>query len=229
MRILLLEDDYVLSREIRMFLEQKQHEVHVVFDGALFFEELVKHEYDALLLDINVPHLNGLEICRRVRLNNGQVPIIMLTAYGDISDKKHAFSLGADDYLVKPFLLEELELRLQSVSRRLRLKDNPDKIIQIADLSINATEATVTRANKSIELTPKEYQVLLILANAKGRTLSKQFIAEQIWDVNFDSNYNTIEVYINFLRKKIDKEFHPKLIHTRTGFGYFLKDLGNDA
>jgi DNA-binding response OmpR family regulator len=146
----------------------------------------------------------------------------MLTAYGDIEDKKDAFNFGADDYLVKPFHFEELHLRINSVLRR----GNSDKIhadiITVDDLEINQTEMVVKRANTVIELTKKEYQLLVFLTKSKGRVVSKQTIAEQIWDIHFETSLNTIEVYINFLRNKIDKGFGKKLIHTKPGFGYYL-------
>ncbi|WP_435357708.1 response regulator transcription factor [Emticicia sp. SJ17W-69] len=223
MNVLLLEDDPTLSTEVKSFLLSKKIECDTVFDGELFFRQIKKHEYNIFLLDINVPKINGLDVCKQIRESNKYTPIIMLTAYGDIQDKADAFGFGADDYLVKPFHFEELFLRITSLLRRSLTPQESDNIIVIDDLEINTSEMKAKRKGELIDLTPKEYQFLLLLAKAKGRTLSKQTIAEQIWDIHIDTNLNTIEVYINFLRKKIDRNHEVKLIHTRPGFGYYLK------
>ncbi|MBU6342581.1 MAG: response regulator transcription factor [Bacteroidetes bacterium] len=223
MKAILLEDEPTLAREISSFLLSREIECDTAFDGELFLRMLKNNAYDIYLLDINVPKLNGLDVCKRIRETNSLTPILMLTAYGDIQDKTDAFSFGADDYLVKPFHFEELYLRIQSLLRRSAQTPPSDDLLVIEDLEINKTTMEVHRNQERIDLTPKEYQLLLLLASAKGRTLTKQSIAEQIWDIHFDTNLNTIEVYINFLRKKIDKNYEVKLIHTRPGFGYFLK------
>ena len=148
----------------------------------------------------------------------------MLTAFGDVNDKVEALNIGADDYLVKPFHFDELTARINALIRRSgQQQTDPDDLMEIEDLVINASQMSVSRGGKPIELTPKEFKLLELLARAKGRPVSKQAISEQVWDINFDTGTNTIEVYINFLRKKIDKGRDEKLIHTRPGFGYFLK------
>ncbi|WP_229201249.1 response regulator transcription factor [Arcticibacterium luteifluviistationis] len=219
---LLLEDDKTLVKEVKSFLNSRDIKCDVVFDGEVLFRQIRQSSYDVLLLDINVPLLNGLEVCKRLRREGITTPVIMLTAYGDIQDKKDAFNFGADDYLVKPFHFEELLLRINSILRR----GNTDKVhadlLTVGDLEINQTDMVVKRANTTIELTKKEYQLLVFLTKAKGRVVSKQTIAEQIWDIHFETSLNTIEVYINFLRNKIDKGFSKKLIHTKPGFGYYL-------
>lgn len=223
MKVLLLEDDPILSKEISNFLSSKEIECDAVYDGEVFFRHLRGNEYDIYLLDINVPKLNGLDVCKQIRETDKTTPIIMLTAYSDIQDKADAFGVGADDYLVKPFHFEELYLRMLALLRRSNQPQNADTLLVIEDLEINTSEMTAKRGGELLDLTPKEYQLLLLLAKSKGRTLSKQTIAEQIWDIHFDTNLNTIEVYINFLRKKVDKNYEVKLIHTRPGFGYYLK------
>lgn len=223
MNALLLEDDIVLSKEIKNYLVSKGIECEVAFDGELFLRHLKNLVFDIFLLDINVPKLNGLDVCKKIRETDKTTPIIMLTAYSDIQDKTDAFNIGADDYLVKPFHFEELLLRISSLMRRSSQPQNSDSFIEIEDLVINTDEMKATRKEEQLDLTPKEYQLLLLLAKAKGRTISKQSIAEQVWDIHFDTNLNTIEVYINFLRKKVDKIHKTKLIHTRPGFGYYLK------
>ena len=147
----------------------------------------------------------------------------MLTAFGQIEDKVEAFNNGADDYLVKPFHFDELYIRINSLMRRNQNPQLSDEVITIEDLQINVSELKVTRGGAEINLTPKEYQLLLLLAKAKGKPVSKQTISDIVWDLNFETGTNTIEVYINFLRKKMDKNFDVKLIHTRPGFGYYLK------
>lgn len=221
-RILLLEDDPVLSNEISTFLKSKGFDCDCVFDGDVFFRQLNAGPYDLYLLDINVPRLNGLEVCKQLRTTDQGTPIMMLTAYGEIQDKFDAFERGADDYLVKPFHLDELYIRILALLRRSTQPQEKRDLLVVADLEIDLTEMKVKRAGQSIDLTPKEYHLLVFLAQAKGRTVSKQTIAEEVWDIHFETSLNTIEVYINFLRKKIDKDFPQKLIHTRPGYGYYL-------
>ncbi|WP_025764923.1 response regulator transcription factor [Dyadobacter tibetensis] len=223
-KILLLEDDPILSKEICAFLNSKGFRCEAVYDGDLFFRALHANTYSLYLLDINVPKINGLEVCSMIRQSDQVTPILMLTAYGEIQDKRDAFQNGADDYLVKPFHLEELYIRILALLRRSSRPQESEELLRIDDLEINLSQMTVRRNHMPIELTPKEYQLLVFLAQAKGRTLSKQTIAERIWDIHFDTNLNTIEVYINFLRKKIDRDHTNKLIHTRPGYGYYLSN-----
>ncbi|WP_304343271.1 response regulator transcription factor [Chryseobacterium koreense] len=224
MKILLLEDDLILSAELGKFLEQNNFEVKKAYDGELFLREVQKNQYDIYLLDINVPKISGLEVCEKIRLDDKNTPIIMISAYGDLSDKKDAFNRLADDYLVKPFQFEELLMRINSLTRRNGTENKSgDEVISIDNLTINKTEQKVFRNGQEIALTVKEFQLLLLLAEHPGRTFSKQQISELVWQHNFNTNTNTVEVYINFLRKKIDKDFDTKLIHTRSGFGYYLK------
>jgi len=218
-----LEDDLILSAELSKFLEDNNFEVKRVYDGNLFLSEVKQNNYELFLLDINVPKTNGLEVCEKIREEDKNTPIIMISAYGDLSDKKDAFNRLADDYLVKPFQFEELLMRMNSLIRRRSSDKNvSEKVITIEDLKINKTEQKVFRKGKEIILTVKEFQLLLLLAENPGKTFSKQQISEMVWQHNFNTNTNTVEVYINFLRKKIDKGFDVKLIHTRSGFGYFL-------
>jgi DNA-binding response OmpR family regulator len=223
MRVLLLEDDFKLATEIKVFLNDKNIDCDIVYDGSLFLKQFQTTQYNIFILDINVPGINGLKVCSTIRMSDKQTPILMLTAFGQIEDKVDAFNRGADDYLVKPFHFDELFIRIQSLTRRENKPLNDDEIIKIENLEINISEMKVCRNDTEIILSPKEYQLLVLLAKAKGRPVSKQTISEQVWDINFETGTNTIEVYINFLRKKVDKEFSPKLIHTRPGFGYYVK------
>lgn len=222
--VLLLEDDLILSKEVKEFLEKKQLKCDVVHDGELFLQQFSKADYDLYLLDLNVPKINGLEICRSIRERKENTPIIVATAFGEIEDKIQAFDLGADDYLVKPFHLEELLARILALNRRNLSTSDSTNIISIGEIKIDQDNKTVIRNNQEISLTPKEYKLLLLLAKAKGRVLSKQQIASELWDYHIETNQNTIEVYINFLRNKLDKGSKTKLIHTKVGFGYFIKE-----
>mgnify|MGYP000538243413 CR=1 FL=1 len=223
--ILLLEDDIKMASEIKLFLTNQGHSCETVSDGLLFFKFEQNAKFDLFILDINVPGQNGMQVCKKMRKSGNKAPILILTAYIEVADKVQAFEYGADDYLVKPFHFDELMARIKALLRRIAkpVKDTAE-IYSIADLVINASDLTVTRGDKPITLTPKEYKLLELLASAKGKYVSKQIIAEQVWDINFETGTNTIEVYINFLRNKIDKGNELQLIHTRPGYGYYLKE-----
>ncbi len=224
MKILLLEDDFTLSKEISAFFTSKKFECVPYYDGSLLLKKYFPYEYDLIILDINVPGLNGIEVCKDIRKIDIKTPIIMLTAFSEIEDKLSSFDNGADDYLVKPFHFEELYARVQSLLRRKEVPQQIESKIVVKDLEIYEEDMKVFRSGEEIKLTPKEFKLILILAHAKGKVLSKQFIAEKLWDYHIETNQNTIEVYINFLRKKIDKDHEIKLIHTKVGYGYYLSD-----
>ena len=196
----------------------------LAYDGKVAEAMFASNEYSLILLDINVPYKNGWELCKQFRQTNRNVPVIMLTALGEIQDKMDAFNAGADDFLVKPFHLSELVARIKVFVRRLNKDAALDDVLSIADLSINITDKTVVRAGKEISLTVKEFMLLEILMRNKGKIVSKASIAEKVWNINFDTGTNTIEVYINFLRNKVDKPFSKALIFTKPGFGYVIKD-----
>ncbi|MNK92036.1 Transcriptional activator protein CopR [compost metagenome] len=224
MKILLLEDDFTLSKEISAFLTSKKFECIPYYDGSLLLKKYFPYEYDLIILDINVPGLNGIEVCKGIRKIDNKTPIIMLTAFSEIEDKLSSFDNGADDYLVKPFHFEELYARVQSLLRRKEVPQQVESKIVVRDLEIFEEDMKVFKSGEEIKLTPKEFKLILILAHAKGKVLSKQFIAEKLWDYHIETNQNTIEVYINFLRKKIDKDHEIKLIRTKVGYGYYLSD-----
>ena len=223
-KILLLEDDYKMSNEIKIFLDSKGLLCDIVYDGRLFFNHLQIENYELYILDINVPSLNGIEVCKKIRATDKVKPILMLTAYSDVESKIMAFGSGADDYLTKPFHLEELFARVNALLRRSYHTDETKRqILTVDDLVIYTGEMKVTRAGKEITLTPKEYKLIELLALEEGKPVSKQTISAKVWDINFETGTNTIEVYINYLRNKIDKGFKRPLVHTRAGFGYYLK------
>lgn len=224
MKILLLEDDFTLSKEINTFITSKEFECFPFYDGSFLLKKYFPYEYDLIILDINVPGANGIDVCKGIREIDKKTPIIMLTAFSEIEDKLASFDNGADDYLVKPFHFDELYARIQSLLRRKEVPQQIENKIQVHDLEIFETDMTVFRSGEEIKLTPKEFKLILILAHAKGKVLSKQFIAEKLWDYHIETNQNTIEVYINFLRKKIDKDHDTKLIRTKVGYGYYLSN-----
>ena len=224
MKILLLEDDFTLSTEIVSFFRSKSFHCQPFYDGSLLISQYKPEIYDLVILDINVPGTSGLEVCRSIREVDKIIPIIMLTAFGELEDKLSSFDKGADDYLVKPFHFEELFARVTSLLRRKEIPQQISDKISIADLDLFVSQKKVIRNGQEIKLTPKEFKLLETLAQAKGNVISKESISEKLWDYHIETNLNTIEVYINFLRKKIDKNFETKLIHTKIGYGYYLSE-----
>jgi DNA-binding response OmpR family regulator len=222
--ILLLEDDFALSTEIKTFLNHHHYTCDCVYDGTMVARQLKLAPYDVLILDINVPGMSGLQVIQAVREQDKKTPILMLTAFGEIEDKVSAFQSGADDYLVKPFHFDELLVRIKALLRRKEIPQISEDLYTVSDLVIDFEQMKVSRAGHQISLTPKEFKLLSILAKAHGKVVPKQAIADELWDYHIETNQNTIEVYINFLRKKIDKEYEPRLIHTRVGYGYYLKE-----
>jgi DNA-binding response OmpR family regulator len=223
-RIMVVEDDAKLGRTIQLELQENGYETELAYDGISAEHMFSEKEYHLVILDINLPYKSGLILCNNFRQSNKDIPIIMLTALGELDNKVDAFSRGADDYIIKPFHFAELLARVKVFLKRMTIHESFETQFKIADLEINTIEKTTSRNNKPIILTAKEFALLELLARAKGRVVSKVEIAEKIWETAFDTGSNTIEVYINFLRNKIDKPFDKKLIQTRLGFGYFLKE-----
>jgi DNA-binding response OmpR family regulator len=225
-KILVVEDEVKVANAVKKGLEENGFEVEVAYDGRMGKSLASSNSYDLVILDLNLPHNNGYEICEVIRHKNIRIPIIMLTALGGMDDKMQAFELGADDYLVKPFDFRELLARIRVFLKRAGadVQQNSLYKIVIADLEIDREKKEVTRSGRKIALTAKEYQLLEFLALHKGKVISKLTIAEKVWDIDFDTGTNVIEVYMNFLRKKIDKDFDNKLLHTKTGMGYYLAD-----
>jgi len=225
MRILLVEDEEDVASLIKRGLGEQTFTVDVAVDG-LKGEQMVRdHDYDAIILDVMLPHKSGFAVCRAIRKFNGTVPILMLTALGSIDDKSEGFGCGADDYLVKPFDIRELLMRLQALLRR-RLQPNQDQesILVLADLALDTVGKTVKRNGQTIALTAREYALLEYLLRNSNRIISRMDIADNIWDNPNALDSKTIEVFISFLRRKIDKPFDKKLIHTVVGMGYVMKD-----
>ena len=224
-KLLLVEDESKVADFIKKGLIEYDFEVDIAYDGVIGKNMALSNHYDLILLDVNLPLLNGYQLCKIIRDFKNNIPILMLTALGNINQKVQGFEAGADDYLLKPFEFKELLLRIKALINRSQKIQNPttNDLIIIADLEINCGGKTVTRGGKTIDLTAKEFSLLEYLAINKDKVLSKAEIAENVWDISFDTKTNTIEVYINFLRKKIDANFEHKLIHTRVGLGYLIK------
>lgn len=226
MDILIVEDEPKVASFLKKGLELQGFNTEVAYDGniALRIATSVDAHYDAIIMDVNLPVINGFDVCEKLRRNNIKTPILMLTALGTTSDKVHGFDIGADDYLVKPFEFEELLARVKSIIKRSKAQPLLESVLRIADLEMDTNSKVVKRAGKTIDLTAKEFFLLEYLLRNKGRVLSRVDIAEKIWDITFDTGTNVIDLYIFYLRKKIDKDFTKKLIHTQVGMGYILKE-----
>lgn len=225
-KVLLIEDDPKINQNIQEALVAENFEVATAFDGLLGEKLLKKNEYHCVILDVNLPSKTGYDLCRDFRKYNSITPVIILTAFAEIEDKVQGFECGADDYLTKPFYMKELVLRVNSLIKR-NDAHKPEKNgapIVAGDLIIHQSIKKVERQNKEILLTPREYQILLRLVLSKGALVPKKELIEDIWGKSFDANTNTIEVYINFLRKKIDRPFGKDSIRTKIGYGYYFDD-----
>jgi len=224
MNILLVEDEQKVAAFIKKGLEVTDYVVDVAYDGQIGLRMGQGSNYDLIILDVNLPIINGFEVCRQLRESNIKTPILMLTALGTTKDKVFGFDLGADDYLVKPFEFEELTARIKALIKRAKATPLLQTSLKVADLELNSDSKIVTRNSIPIELTAKEFMLLEYLMRNKGKVLSRSDIAEKIWDISFDTGTNVIDLYIFYLRKKIDKDYTPKLIHTQVGMGYVLKE-----
>lgn len=223
MKLLVVEDEPNLLSVIRKGLSEKNHDVSAALDGTTALQMITENTFDVVILDIMLPDINGIEICRRIRAANNFVPILMLTALTSSENVATGLNSGADDYLAKPFRFVELEARINALARRAGLEHKPSEIITIADLEIDRKAKTVKRGSDSILLTAKEFKLLYYLAKNTGNVLSREKILDNVWNINFDMNTNVVDVYINYLRNKIDKPYTTKLIHTYKGLGYVLK------
>ncbi|MES2513363.1 MAG: response regulator transcription factor [Bacteroidota bacterium] len=229
-QILLIEDETNVVSFIKKGLTEDGYEISVALDGENGLKMALSFNYDLIILDIMLPLLNGLEVCAGIRKQNKQVPILFLTALGTAENIVIGLDKGADDYLIKPFKFIELQARLKSLLRRsnksiIQVDDeNKEVTYFIDDLILNDTTKSVKRLGESISLTSTEYRLLLMFLQNKNRVLSRVDILEKVWDIGFDMGTNVVDVYVNYLRKKIDKPPHLKLIHTVIGMGYVLKE-----
>jgi DNA-binding response OmpR family regulator len=224
-KILLIEDEKKIADTLSKGLNELGYHVETAYDGTIGLRIFESHPFDLIVTDINLPGINGYELSKIIRSRNQHIPIIMLTAMGTLEDKIEGFDSGADDYIVKPFEFKELLVRVRALLKRTQGQQMPQgNILSVADLEMDLDSKEVTRSGKKILLTAKEFQLLEYLLRNRNRVVSRADIAERVWEVDFDTKTNVIDVYINYLRKKIDKDFSPKLIHTQVGMGYILKE-----
>ncbi|PQL92390.1 response regulator transcription factor [Apibacter adventoris] len=222
MNILLVEDDLRVSELIKRGLDEQGFNTTQAYDGLTGKKLILTQEFNLLITDIILPEINGLDLCKEVRNLKPDLPILMLTALGTTDDKIEGFDAGADDYLVKPFEMRELVARIKAILKR-SLKNKSGIILRFSDLEMNLKTKIVKRNNKELNLTLKEFKLLEFLLQNQERVISRKEIAEKVWNTHFDTGTNFIDVYINYLRKKVDKEFDNKLIHTKSGMGFILK------
>lgn len=222
MNILLIEDEPKVAAFIKKGLEEQLNNVTLAYDGNTGSKFALEQDFDLVIMDVVLPEMNGFDLCKQIRKFKKELPILMLSALGTVSDKVKGLENGADDYLTKPFHFDELLARIRALDRR-RSNVLPDTIYQVADLQMDCYRKTVTRAGKDIQLTVKEFTLLEVLMFNKNRVLSRVYIAESVWGINFNRGTNLIDVYINYLRSKVDKGYSKPLIQTVIGMGYVLK------
>ena len=222
--ILLVEDETKIANALKKGLEENGYIVEIAYDGIIGKKLFLANKYDLLILDLNLPGINGYELCKIVRSYNQHIPVIMLTAMNAINDKLDGFDAGADDYLIKPFEFKELLVRIRALLKRTLNQQLPTgNILSFADIEMNLYTKEVKRNNIKILLTAKEFQLLEYFLRNRNRVVTRLDIAENVWNIDFDTQTNVIDVYVNYLRNKIDKNFPEKLIHTQVGMGYVLK------
>lgn len=224
MRILLVEDEANVASFIKRGLNEEGLDVDVAFDGLMGLRFYDSRKYDVVILDLNLPKINGFDLCKEIKGNDKAQPVLLLTALDSITDKEKGFGSGADDYLVKPFEFRELVLRLKALGRRIAPLEDTGRSVAVADLVLYTDARVVTRSGQRINLTSREYALLEYLMLNAGKIVSRVDIAEKVWDIRFDTNTNVIDVYINYLRKKIDSGRPDRLLHTVIGMGYMLRE-----
>ncbi|PZS04576.1 MAG: DNA-binding response regulator [Candidatus Chloroheliales bacterium] len=223
MHVLVVEDEPKIAAFIQRGLTEEGYAVDIAADGVIALERLKVEKYDFIVLDILLPRLNGVQVCRELRRLGVHTPVLMLTARDGVDERVAGLDSGADDYLVKPFAFKELLARLRALSRR--PPTAAATTLSVADLSLDPATHQVRRGMKRIELTAKEYAVLELLLRHQGQTLSREQIANHVWSYDFYSESNLVDVYIRSLRRKLDEGFHPRLLHTVRGFGYRLAEV----
>lgn len=222
--ILIVEDEKKIADSLKQGLTENSFQAEVAYDGVMGWKLFRNQPFDLVILDINLPGMNGYELCKAIRSANAAIPVVMLTAMSAVDDKIEGFDAGADDYIIKPFDFRELLVRIRALLKRIHTTVATGTLLKAGDLVMNLDSKEVTRSEQTISLTAKEFQLLEYLLRNKNRVVSRADIALQVWDIDFDTRTNVIDVYVNYLRKKIDKGFDELLIHTQVGMGYILKD-----
>jgi two-component system copper resistance phosphate regulon response regulator CusR len=223
-KILIVEDEKKIADTLKMGLMENGFYVEVAYDGKIGYQLLTSRSFDMAILDINLPGMNGYDLCKAIRYRNMDMLVIMLTSMSSLDDKVEGYDAGADDYLVKPFEFRELLLKMRALLKRTPGQDVPvGNLLRAGDLEMNLDNKEVHRAGKKIKLTAKEFQLLEYLLRNKNRVVSRADLAINVWDVDFNTNTNVIDVYISYVRNKVDKDFDTKLIQTHVGMGYILK------
>jgi len=224
-KILIVEDERKIADTLKFGLTEIGFYVQVAYDGTLGYHLFCGQEFNLVILDINLPGMNGYDLCKAIRSKNQHIPVLMLTSMGALNDKIEGYDSGADDYMVKPFEFKELLLKIRSLLKRTMNQNLPvGNVLKAADLEMNLDSKEVKRDDKIINLTAKEFQLLEYLLRNKNKVLSRVDIAVNVWDVDFETNTNVIDVYISYLRNKVDRHFEHKLIQTHIGMGYILKE-----
>lgn len=223
-KILIVEDEKKIADTLQVGLIENGYQVQVAYDGGMGLHHYTTGHFNLLILDINLPGISGIEICKKVRQQDSSLPVMMLTSMGTLADKIDGYNVGADDYLVKPFEFKELLLKINVLLKRSQQAAASQRnVLRVADLEMNLDSKEVMRGNTRINLTAKEFQLLEYFLHNQNKVVSRAEIALNVWGIDFDTNTNIIDVYINYLRNKIDKNFSPRLIHTQTGMGYIFK------
>ena len=226
-KILLVEDEQKIADTLKQGLSENGYEVDVAYDGRIGQKLFETYSYNLVVLDINLPGINGYDLCKFIRSKTAFLPVIMLTALSSLNDKIEGYDVGADDYLIKPFEFRELLMKIRVLLKRtISQVVASGNILKAGDIEMNLDSKQVKREDKQINLTAKEFQLLEYLMRNKNRVVSRADIAINVWDIDFDTNTNVIDVYINYVRNKVDKPFQQKLIQTQTGMGYVLKENG---
>jgi two-component system, OmpR family, copper resistance phosphate regulon response regulator CusR len=227
-KILVIEDEQKIADTLKLGLTENGYYVEVAYDGKIGERLFFAHDFNLVILDINLPGINGYDLSKIIRARNTHIPIIMLTSLSTLNDKIEGYDAGADDYLVKPFEFRELLVKIRVLLKRTMNQHIPvGNVLMAADLFMNLDSKEVKRGAATISLTAKEFQLLEYLLRNKNRVVSRADIAINVWDIDFDTNTNIIDVYISYLRNKVDKGFSPKLIQTQVGMGYILKENEN--
>lgn len=223
--ILLVEDEQKIADTLKQGLSENGYTVEVAYDGNMGYKLFESYAFNLIVLDLNLPGLNGYDLCKKIRQKDTNVPIIMLTALSSLNDKIDGYDAGADDYIIKPFEFRELLMKIRVMLKRTTIQNIPvGTVLKAADLEMNLESKQVTRADTSIHLTAKEFQLLEYMVRNKNRVVSREDLAMNVWDIDFETNTNVIDVYINYVRNKVDKPFEHKLIITHVGMGYMLKE-----